>query len=134
MVKVLDACAMIAYLRGEPGAEVVEALLLDKGNQCLAHAINLCEVYYDFWRAKDENAAREALSDLSSVGVITREDMDSQIWQEAGKHKAIIKKISLADCFALALTNRTQAELVTSDHHEFDPVAEKGYCRIIFIR
>jgi PIN domain nuclease of toxin-antitoxin system len=134
MIKILDACAMIAYLRGEPGAEIVEALLLDKSNQCLAHAVNLCEVYYDFLRAKDEASALGAIADLNSAGVIARDDMDTQFWQAAGTHKATIKKISLADCFALALANRMQAELVTSDHHEFDAVAEKGYCSVLFIR
>jgi hypothetical protein len=29
MNRVLDACAMIAFLRGEPGAEFVEAVLTD---------------------------------------------------------------------------------------------------------
>lgn len=64
MAAVLDACAMIAYLRGEPGAD----------------------------------------------------------------------KVSLADCFAMALTNRMQADLYTSDHHEFDPIAASGICSVKFIR
>jgi PIN domain nuclease of toxin-antitoxin system len=134
MARVLDACAMIAYLRDEPGGDIVESYLLDKTNPCTAHAVNLCEVYYDFLRAKDENAAQGAITDLASMGVIIREDMDAPLWQEAGKYKATIKKISLADCFAMALANRLQAELVTSDHHEFDPIAQSGICSIKFIR
>jgi PIN domain nuclease of toxin-antitoxin system len=134
MVRVLDACAMIAYLRDEPGGDLVESYLLDKSNPCMAHAINLCEVYYDFLRAKDESTAQAAIVDLSSMGLITREDMDAQFWQEAGKYKATIKKVSLADCFAMALANRMQADLVTSDHHEFDPIAASGLCSIKFIR
>lgn len=125
---------MIAYLRDEPGGDLVESYLLDKSNLCMAHAINLCEVYYDFLRAKDENTAQTALADLTSMGVVTRDDMDAQFWQEAGKYKAKIKKVSLADCFAMALANRMQAELVTSDHHEFDPIAQSGICSIKFIR
>jgi len=134
MINVLDACAMIAYLRGEPGADVVEALLLDKNNSCVAHAVNLCEVFYDFMRAADENAAHTAIADLESMGLVVREDMDSQFWQEAGKYKATVKKVSLADCFAMALTNRIQADLYTSDHHEFDPIAASGICSVKFIR
>lgn len=133
-IKVLDACAMIAYLRDEPGADVVESFLLDKDTQCLAHSINLCEVYFDFWRAKDENAARSAITDLHAVGIVAREDLDISFWQEAGKHKAEIKKISLADCFAIALARRMNAELVTSDHQEFDPIAKLGICTVKFIR
>jgi len=134
MTAVLDACAMIAYLRGESGADKVDALLLDKNNTCLAHAVNLCEVYYDFMRAADENSAHTAIADLKSVGLMAREDMDSAFWQEAGKYKATIKKVSLADCFAMALTNRMQADLYTSDHHEFDPIAASGVCSVKFIR
>jgi hypothetical protein len=46
----LDACAMIAYLRGEPGGEVVDGFLTTPGTTCYAHTINLLEVYYDFIR------------------------------------------------------------------------------------
>ena len=53
MNRVLDACAMIAFLRGEPGADVVRAILHNPSDACYAHAINLCEVYYDFVRAAD---------------------------------------------------------------------------------
>jgi len=134
MASVLDACAMIAYLRGEPGADVVEALFLDKNTPCFAHAVNLCEVYYDFMRTADENTARSAIADLEAKGLNIREDMDSQFWQEAGRYKATIKKISLADCFAMALANRIQADLYTSDHHEFDPITASGICSVKFIR
>ena len=41
MNRVLDACAMIAFLRDEPGAKVVEAILTDSSNQCFAHAISV---------------------------------------------------------------------------------------------
>ncbi len=36
MKYVLDACAMLAYLNGEPGAALVASLLADTGNQCYA--------------------------------------------------------------------------------------------------
>ncbi len=51
MIYVLDACAMIAYLRNEVGRDVVEAVLIDSSGLCMAHAINLCEVFYEFHRA-----------------------------------------------------------------------------------
>ena len=54
MTFVFDACSLIAYLRDEEGADAVEALLLDRYNICLMHAVNLCEVYYDFLRVSDE--------------------------------------------------------------------------------
>lgn len=45
MAIVLDACAIIAFLRDEEGADVVESALL--GSECVIHAVNLCEVYKD---------------------------------------------------------------------------------------
>ena len=51
-VVVLDASAVIAYLRGEPGKERVAAALLDDNTSSRMHAVNLCEVFYDTLRAQ----------------------------------------------------------------------------------
>lgn len=126
---VLDACSIIAFLRGETGSEYVESILINEENNCFVHAINLCEVYYDFIRAKNENIARDAINDLISIGIIIKEYMDFLFWQEAGKIKAK-NNISLADCFAIALAMREKATLITSDHHEFDPIVESGTCPV----
>ena len=56
MSTVIDASALIAFLRDEPGADVVENVLSAPEN-CYAHALNLCEVYYDFFRASNQDAA-----------------------------------------------------------------------------
>ena len=85
-------------------------------------------------RAEGENIALEAINDLEKSGLIFREDMDLEFWKEAGSYKATIKRVSLADCFAIALANREQAILVTSDHHEFDYISEQEICQIMFIR
>ena len=134
MIYVLDACAMIAFLSGEAGADVVESALLEPGSQCLAHSINLCEVYYVFMRKGGEATAESALEDLKAAGVVERNDSDGAFWQEVGKFKATQVKISLADCCAITLTNRSGGLMLTSDHHELDPVAAGGLCRIKFIR
>ncbi|MEZ4662767.1 MAG: type II toxin-antitoxin system VapC family toxin [Caldilineaceae bacterium] len=133
MIIVLDACAMIAYLRSEEGAEIIEELLVDDEVVCYAHAINICEVYYNFLRVSDEETAFRAIQDLQNCGLQIREDMDSGLWQAAGVYKAT-QQLSLADCFALVLSLRLGAELVTSDHHEFGPIQESGLCSIRFFR
>jgi predicted nucleic acid-binding protein len=133
MAYVLDACAMIAFLRGEPGAEVVEGLLIERPSRCHAHAINLCEVYYDFLRASDGPTALRAVQDLMTAGVLVREDLAPALWQAAGRFKAR-HRVSLADAFALALAEAEGAELVTSDHHEFDPLVATQPVRFRFIR
>jgi predicted nucleic acid-binding protein len=134
MIFVLDACAMIAWLRNESGADVVDRAIRNVNSQCLAHAINLCEVYYDTVRDSDEGNAQSVLNDLQAVRVIERHDFDQAFWQEAGRLKAVHRKVSLADCFAIALTNRVGGVLLTSDHHELDPIAALGICPITFIR
>jgi len=129
----LDACAMIAFLRGEPGAEIVETFLSQDPPVCVAHAINLCEVFYDFLRVAGEATAAAAVDDLRAVGLIVREDMDEAFWRQAGRYKARYR-VSLADTFALFLAERFGAEILTSDRREFEPLAESGACRVRFIR
>ena len=134
MICVLDACAMIALLRGEEGEDIIWSYVRDENIPCQAHSINLCEVYYDFWRVGGEDTAIDAIADLKTLGIIERNDFDQVFWQQAGRHKALIKRVSLADCFAIALANRVEGALLTSDHQEFDPIVERGICQIVFFR
>lgn len=133
MIYVLDASAMIALLRKEPGSDVVTDSLTEPGATCHAHAINLCEVYYDFYRNDSDAAATRAVEALKSFGVIERNDFDEPFWKEVGRLKAT-HRASIADCCAIALTTRLGGTLLTSDHHELDPLAVVGVCRIEFIR
>ena len=130
---VLDACAMIAYLRSEPGAEVVSHLLKQPEGRCAAHAVNLCEVYYNFLREADRSRAEEALSDLMDVGIAVRRDLGDAFLKRVGDLKGI-HRISLADAFAIALAQEEDVPLVTSDHHEFDALSQAGVCAFEFIR
>ncbi len=129
---------MIAFLRNEPGADVVETALLEAmldpvSHQCLAHSINLCELFYIFHRDEGETAAIAAINDMSAATVVERADFDPAFWQEAGRLKSL-GKVSLPDCFALTLTNRVGGTLLTSDHHELDRIAALGTHSITFIR
>ncbi len=133
MIYILDASAIIAWLRNEPGADVVDNAVRDLSSQCLAHAINLCEVYYDAHRNSGMAHAEAVISDLAAVGIVERGDFDQAFWKDAGKLKAG-GGVSLADCFAITLTNRVGGTLLTSDHHEMDKLAAAGMCQITFIR
>lgn len=131
MIFVMDACSLIAFLRGETGSEDVEQHLLFA--DCVVHALNLCEVYYDFLRAAEEHTATAAIADLLSIGLTVSEDLDLPFWQSAGRLKAV-HRISLADSFAVALAIRYDGVLITSDHHEFDALDEQNICKIHFFR
>ena len=110
MIYVLDSSAMIALANSEPGADVVDALLADSLNDCYAHALNLCEVYYDAYRRSDETQAQRVITDLFGLGVIERRDLNVAFWQQAGNLKAVHRRVSLADCCAMTLTLRRTVE------------------------
>lgn len=133
-ILIMDACALIAYIKNEVGAATVEALLADATNQCVVHSINLCEVYYGILRAEDEPTAQAVLGQLNEIRIIQYHDMDTEFWQIAGRIKAEWHRISLADCFAVALALRLDGSVVTSDHGEFDPLATARVVKTIFIR
>jgi predicted nucleic acid-binding protein len=124
---------MIAFLRGEPGHKIVLDLLTRQPPACLAHAVNPCEVFYKFLRAEGESAAFSAITDLRAMGLLVREDMDEAFWQGVGRYK-VACKIPLADAFAVSLANRFGAEIVTTDHGDFEPLARNKVCRVLFIR
>jgi PIN domain nuclease of toxin-antitoxin system len=130
---VLDACAIIAFLRDECGAGVVKDALLSA--ECLAHAVNLCEIYRDcLGRGETPDIADEMMRDLEAIGLVSREDMDMAFWKRVAEIKADVKRVSYMDCFALATAERLDGVLYSSDHHEFDKVADKGEFAIRFIR
>ena len=133
-VLVFDACALIALLEDEPGAEVVEGLLQEPANRCLIHAVSACEVYYDLYRRGNSQDAETLEALLSEHGLELIETLSADLWRTAGKIKADWRRVSLADCFAIALALREEGMLITSDHHELDSLATARVCPIRFIR
>lgn len=113
---------------------MVNEILVNGADVCVAHAINLCEVYYGTRRDHGELIARQALSILRRAGIATEEGMDEDLWQSAGQIKADYKRVSLSDCLCAALANRIGAEVVTSDRHEFEALSDAGVCKVRFIR
>jgi uncharacterized protein with PIN domain len=131
---VFDSCAVVALLQREPGAEVVAEILKDSRNRCLIHAINACEVYYDIYRRSGEADASALEGILETTGIELVETIPSTLWRTAGKLKAEWRRVSLADCLVLALALLEGGTVLTSDHHELDPVAQAAICPIRFIR
>jgi len=69
-----------------------------------------------------------------AVGVQPRQDISLEFWQAAGALKATLRRISLADCFAITLARTAGGSILTSDHSEFDPLSAAGICTVEFIR
>ena len=131
MTYVLDASAMIAFLTGERGDDVVAQLLSDPINRVFAHAVNLCEVYYHALRSSAR--APTVLRELRRAGVRTRRDMNVHFCAGVGELKATCKA-SLGDCFGMQLARTLESPFVTSDHHELDDIARRRICKVLFIR
>lgn len=133
MTVVLDSSALIALLKNEEGSTIVQDVIDDSGSPRVVHAVNLCEVYYDTMREFGERAADAGTDGLLSTNLILREDMDMRFWRFAGAIKAHVRRASLADCFCAALANRLEGEVLTCDR-EFSQIADRGICRVRFIR
>jgi predicted nucleic acid-binding protein len=129
----LDACAVIAYLRQEPGAEVLKAIIELPNTFLAMHVCNLGEVYYDFFREDGLTAAQTAWTHTLALPLELCREADDAFIQRVGIIK-VEERVSFADAFALALAERLNIPLVTTDHHEFDAVERKGHFRFLWLR
>jgi predicted nucleic acid-binding protein len=124
---VLDACALIAFMKDEEGAEVVGPLIkgsFDGKIDLIVNKINLLEVFYDFYRSEGREFAMDFLEDFRNWKVIIH-DFTDEIMIEAGRLKAGYK-ISLADSVALGQAIVSGAVFLTSDRHEFGIIDKQG--------
>jgi PIN domain nuclease of toxin-antitoxin system len=146
-IKVMDACALIAYLEDEQGADIIDQLIRDQSNQCVAHGVSLSEVYSFYLRTFSAQDAADAIELLGTdAGIAAKTDMDEAFWKDVGTVRAQIlstvktpatggcHKISLGDCFPIALARKSPGEVVTSDHDHFEHVKNAGYCQVFFFR
>lgn len=134
MIAVFDSSALLAVLRAEAGLEAALDVLTDPANSCHVHAVNLCEVFYNLVREYDEEWAVAQIAPLQRAGLVCHTESDAAMWMDAGRLKAEHVRVSLADCFGMALTRTLHGVFLTSDHHELDALKQLGVCDIEFIR
>ena len=130
---VIDAGPLFALMDNEIGAANIAKILRDNPGTCYVHAYNLTELYYVYLRRGGVTMAEAALQKLKQIGIITRYDIDEGFWKQVATFKAN-HPMSLPDAFCLTLACRIGGTLVTTDHNEFDPLVQHGYCPIRFIR
>jgi len=129
--RVLDSYALIAFFEDEPGAEIVEALLLKAEENAIELAIsvvNLGEVWYSIARKTSPSIADDYLRDIHGMAIEVVE-ADWELTKLASSFK-LKGKISYAGCFAAALAKNRKADLVTGDK-EFKSV--EGEIKISWI-
>jgi len=132
----LDACALIAFLTGEPGGENVKTILhqaSDGEATVRINKINLLEVYYDTYRAYGKDKAEDMLNSIKKSPVEVISEISDAVFSEAGRIKASYK-VSLADTIALAESLVSGDTLLTSDHHEFETIEGSEKISISWIR
>jgi predicted nucleic acid-binding protein len=119
---VLDAYAVIAYLKSEPAAGEVRALLA--GPDVALTAVGVAEVIDHLVRVAGAEEEAAAL-DLGQLGLLNAIPIESELGLAAGQlrgrhyHRTRCA-VSMADCIAAAAARRTGMSLGTSDPHLLD--------------
>jgi predicted nucleic acid-binding protein len=133
----LDACALLALLNNEKGADVVSGLFdsARRGEITLSvNAANLIEVYYDRIRMHGHELADSIIRgiyDDAPISVI--EELNPTIVREAAYFKAV-GKMSFADAILVATARYTGATVVTCDHVELEPIERQEQIPFLWIR
>ena len=114
---VLDAYALIAYLRAEPAAREVRPLL-DNGEATLT-AVGVAEVLDHLVRLAGADEEDAAL-DLAQLGLLDGIVVDSDLGLAAGRLRARRYHrrrcaVSMADCIAAEAARQGSTSLATSD-------------------
>jgi predicted nucleic acid-binding protein len=135
-VFILDACALIALLAGEPGGENVKRIIQDAvdGKATVKTSqINLLEVYYHVCNAYDQNEADKALEKLKEFPIEIIIGLTKEAFREAGRIKSKYK-IPLGDTVLVAECIIGKGILVTSDHTDLEQIKETENLKINWIR
>lgn len=119
---VLDAYAVIAYLRAEPAAGEVRSFM--EGSGATLTAVGVAEVLDHLVRVAGAGEEEAAL-DLAQLGLLDGIVVDSELAIAAGRLRARRYHrsrcaVSMADCIAAEAARRTSTSLATSDPHLLD--------------
>ena len=133
---VVDACAVLAHLNDEQGADAVEELYAGSSSDADKvgiHAVNLYEVYYFVNKHAGDAQAESVLRGIEQLGLHVERTLSNPLLRRAGRFKGDYR-LSLADSIALGYAELAEASLVTCDHHEMDPVDAAGKASFFWIR
>lgn len=130
---ILDAYAVLAFLRGEAATEEVRPLL-ETGSAALT-AVGLAEVLDHLIRlvGVDEE---EAVLDLAELGLRDAVPVGSDIGVQSGRLRAkhyhrTRCAVSMADCVAAEVARAMNDSLATSDPHLLDVCARESIAAIV---
>jgi len=131
-IYVLDACALIAFLQKETGFERATSILKNPENVILMHAVNFGEVYYDALKTS-KDTAEMLFEQMKKLPVKIQWNIDRNTIEIAGNFK-INHRMSIADSYVLALAEIYNAQIISTDHHEFDAVEKNSNLKFYWLR
>jgi PIN domain nuclease of toxin-antitoxin system len=111
----LDTSALVAVIRGEPGAERVREWL-DMG-RCTMHAANVSELCFSA-----PKRVPECFTPASAMAWFIAEDiaisnvLDLDFLQLAAEIRLVARPLSLGDGMAIALASISNLPIVTAEH------------------
>jgi predicted nucleic acid-binding protein len=114
--RVFDSWALLAFLEDEPSAGKAEDLITqanESRGRLLISVINLGEIWYSLARSRSENAADQAVEEITRLGFKVI-DADWPLTRQAASFKARYR-LAYADCFAAALAKIHHCPVVTGD-------------------
>jgi ribonuclease VapC len=133
---VLDTSALLAYIYGEPGHEVVQKILLGAGRRPGAvriHRLHLGEMYYILYRKGGRAVAESAMADVEGLPIHVEDRIQRDLMRDASRIKASYR-VSYADAYAAALARLRDAVLVSCDRREFGPLESVGEVSMTWVR
>jgi len=133
---ILDACALIALLAGEHGAESVKKIIqnaVDGDITVKINQINLLEVYYKVCNVYNQDEANRTMKKIKEFPMEIIIGLKEDVFNEAGRIKSKYK-IPLGDSIAVAECIIGKGILVTSDHNDFEKIEKKENIKINWFR
>ena len=134
---VLDACALVALLKGENGSEEVDNLFQQtaQGDTALCmNIVNLLEVYYGFIGDIGLSETRDMINTIHSTPLAIIDTISPRVYHEAARLKGTYHRLSLADAVGVATAIERGGVFVTADHHELEVVANKETLNFFWFR
>jgi ribonuclease VapC len=112
---VLDSYAILAYLEGEPGADLVADLLRRTVQEAVLFMslINFGEIAYIAERERGTQQAKAILQDIRRLPILLGGVNEQRVL--AAAHIKAHYPLSYADAFAVALAQELDATVVTGD-------------------
>jgi len=126
---IFDACAILALIKKEKGADKVRTLLDEAKNKqsiIYMNTINLIEVNYYFYRLLGKEKSASILNEVYSFPINFIDTIDDVIFSETSRLK-VQYAIPLGDSIGLATAIKIGGTFVTADHSDFEQIekAEK---------